>query len=180
MRHNLFSSTDLSNVTVREKIFRCQRQIDISSTRLKFKFKIIQNVKIEFVIEYICVSTWENVPSTCAPDEDSNQPAHQRSPIRVFVARLKKRFIIDYPKRAQWRFWSDCANAQSDLNLRWVRMFEGTFPNVANIITIMYLCIWFCQCSLYQPLHDVMACKIEYGSDRKNCQSGEFVLKKIN
>ena len=33
------------------------------------------------------------------------------------------------PKYAQWRFRSDCATAQSDLNLRWTHMSECTFPD---------------------------------------------------
>ena len=31
----------------------------------------------------------------------------------------------------QWRFWSDCANAQAGLNLRWTHMSEGMFSDVA-------------------------------------------------
>ena len=49
---------------------------------------------------------------------DSNPPAYPRSLIRVFVVHTKKLCILGYPKCAQWRFWSDCANAQADLNLR--------------------------------------------------------------
>ena len=49
---------------------------------------------------------------TCAPNEDSSQSVHSHSLL----------YSIDYPKCAQWRFWSDCANAQSDLILRWVHM----------------------------------------------------------
>ena len=33
---------------------------------------------------------------TCAPNEDSNQPAHPRSLIRIFVARVKKLCILIY------------------------------------------------------------------------------------
>ena len=47
---------------------------------------------------------------------------YPRSLIRVFVVRMKKLCLLGYPKCAQWRFWSDCANAQSDLNLRWALM----------------------------------------------------------
>ena len=36
----------------------------------------------------------------CAPNEDSNQPAHPLSLIRVFVVRIKKLSIILYPKCA--------------------------------------------------------------------------------
>ena len=65
------------------------------------------------------------------PNEDSNQPAHPRSPSRVFVI-MKKLCILGYPKYAQRRFWSACANAQSDLNLRWALISEGTFSDVAT------------------------------------------------
>ena len=43
----------------------------------------------------------------CAPKEDSNQTAHLRSLIRVFVVRMKKLCILSYPKCAQWNVWSD-------------------------------------------------------------------------
>ena len=70
-----------------------------------------------------------------APNEDSDQPARPRSLIRVFVGRMKKLCTLGYPKCAQRRFWSDCANAQADLNLRWAHMSDGTFSDVvARII----------------------------------------------
>ena len=62
---------------------------------------------------------------TCAPNEDTNKPAHPRSLIRVFVIRMDKRCILCYLNCAKWRFWSDCANAQADLNLRWAHTSEG-------------------------------------------------------
>ena len=34
--------------------------------------------------------------------------------------------------RAQGRFRSDCANAQADLNLRWVHTSEGTYSDIAT------------------------------------------------
>ena len=58
-----------------------------------------------------------------------NQLAHLN---RVYVIRKKKRCTVCYPKCAQWRFWSACANAQADLNLRWALIFEGTSPDVAT------------------------------------------------
>ena len=48
----------------------------------------------------------------------------------VFVVRMKKLCILGYPKCVQWRFWSDCANAQADLNFRWPHMSKVTFPYV--------------------------------------------------
>ena len=37
--------------------------------------------------------------------------------------------ILGYPKCGWWRFWLDRANAQANLNLRWVHM-SGTFSDV--------------------------------------------------
>ena len=44
---------------------------------------------------------------TCAPNEDSNQPAHPRCPIRVFIVRMKKLCVLGYPKCAQRKVWSE-------------------------------------------------------------------------
>ena len=65
-----------------------------------------------------------------AHNEDSDQTAHPRSLIRVFVVRMKKFYILVYPKCAQWRFWSECSNVQAGLILRWARMSEGTFSDL--------------------------------------------------
>ena len=45
----------------------------------------------------------------------------------VVVLMIYNLCILSYPKCAQWRFWSDCANAQADLNLQWAYISEGTF-----------------------------------------------------
>ena len=65
-----------------------------------------------------------------APNEVSDQTAHSRSLIRVFVVRMKKLCILGYPKCAQGRFRSVCANAQADLNLRWAHISEDRFSEV--------------------------------------------------
>ena len=57
-----------------------------------------------------------------APNEDSNQPAIPDS--LIFVVRMKTFCILGYAKCAQWRFWSDCANAQADLNLCWAQLSD--------------------------------------------------------
>ena len=72
-------------------------------------------------------ATWENIPSDMCTKEDSNQPALPRSLIRVFVVRMKAVCILGYSKCVYWRFWSDCANAQADLNVRSAHMSQGTF-----------------------------------------------------
>ena len=39
--------------------------------------------------------------------------------IRVFTVRMKKAWVLSYPLSAQRRLWSDWADAQADLSLRW-------------------------------------------------------------
>ena len=58
----------------------------------------------------------------CAPSDDSDQPGHPPSLIRVFAVRMKKAWVLSYPLSAQRRLWSDWADAQADLSLRWAHM----------------------------------------------------------
>ena len=58
----------------------------------------------------------------CAPSKDSDQPGHLPSLIRVFTVRMKKAWVLSYPLSAQRRLWSDWADAQADLSLRWAHM----------------------------------------------------------
>ena len=53
---------------------------------------------------------------------NSDQPRHLPSLIRVFAVRMKKAWVLCYPLSTQRRLWSDWADAQADLNLRWVHM----------------------------------------------------------
>ena len=48
---------------------------------------------------------------TCAPCEDSDQPGHLPSLIRVFAVHTKKAWVLSYPLSAQRRLWSDLADA---------------------------------------------------------------------
>ena len=66
-----------------------------------------------------CTRLKLNQQSDCAPSEDSDQPGHPPSLIRVFAVRMKKAWVLSYPLSAQPRFWSDWADAQVDLSLRW-------------------------------------------------------------
>ena len=84
----------------------------------------------------IWATTWENVPSDLAPSEDSNQPMHPRSLIRVFGVRTKRSLPPCLSKICTGIFCSDCANSQAGLNLRWAPMSDpaGTWRkyNVAS------------------------------------------------
>ena len=72
------------------------------------------------VIIYIkWATTRQNQQNECAPSEDSDQPGHLPSLIRVFAVRMKKPWALSYPMSTQRRLWSDWADAQSDQSLRW-------------------------------------------------------------
>ena len=51
----------------------------------------------------------------CAPSEDSDQPGHPPSLIRVFAVRIKKALVLSYPMSAQLRS-PGFADAQADLS----------------------------------------------------------------
>ena len=66
------------------------------------------------------VATWQNQQNDCAPSEDSDQPGHPPNLISVFAVRMKEVWVLSYPLSTHRRLWSDWANAQADLSLRWV------------------------------------------------------------
>ena len=53
----------------------------------------------------------------CAPSEDSDQPGHLPSLIRVFTVCMKKACVLSYPLSAQRRLGSARADAQADPSL---------------------------------------------------------------
>ena len=55
----------------------------------------------------------------CEHSEDSDQPGHPPSLIRVFAVCMKKAWVLSYPLSTQQRLWSDWADAQADMSLRW-------------------------------------------------------------
>ena len=61
-------------------------------------------------------ATWQNQQNEWVPSEDSDPP----SLIRVFAVCMKKAWVLRYPLSTQRRHWLDWADAQADLNLRWV------------------------------------------------------------
>ena len=68
-------------------------------------------------VHTIWAATWQNQQSECAPSKDSDQP----SLIKVFAVRMKKPWVLSYPLSTQRSLWSDWANAQADLSLRWAQ-----------------------------------------------------------
>ena len=68
-------------------------------------------------------ATRQNQQNECAPSEDSDQPGHPSSLIRVFAVHMKKAWVLSYPLSVQRRLWSDWADAQADLSLRWAHTY---------------------------------------------------------
>ena len=81
---------------------------------------------------YIIMSLCMTKPTKrCAPSENSDQPEHPPSLIRVFAVPVKKAWVLGYPLRTQQRLWSDWADAEADLSLRWVNRSFCWFCHLA-------------------------------------------------
>ena len=88
----------------------------------------------------IWAATWQNQQNECAPSEDADQSGHPPILTRVFAVRMKKAWVFRYPLCAQRRLWSDWADAQIDLSLRWAHSHFVGFV----MSRLMYL-LWFHQ-----------------------------------
>ena len=67
----------------------------------------------------IWAATWQNQQNECAPIEDSDQPGHPPSLIRVFAVHSVGSWGPKVSSCGQRRLWSDWANAQAELSLHW-------------------------------------------------------------
>ena len=85
--------------------------------------------------------TWQNQQNGCVPSKDSDQPGHLPSLIRVFAVHMKKAWVLSYPLSAQRRLWSDWADAQADLSLRWEHTHFVCFVMSRLIYGLMFLII---------------------------------------
>ena len=59
---------------------------------------------------------------------------HSPSLIRVFSVLIKKAWVLSYQLSAQQRRWSDWADAQADLSLRWAHMLFCWFCHALSHI----------------------------------------------
>ena len=89
----------------------------------------------------IWAASWQNQLSDCAPSEDSDQPRNPPSLIRVFAVRMKNAWVLSFPLSAQRRLWSDWADAQADLSLRWTHTHFVGFVMTWLILPAL-LIIW--------------------------------------
>ena len=71
---------------------------------------------------------------------------HPSSLIRVFAVRMKKASVLSYPLSAQRRLWSDWADAQADLSLRWTHSHFVGF-DMRRLKYTFWLIKWVkCKC----------------------------------
>ena len=82
-------------------------------------------------------TTWQNQQSDWALSEDSDQPGHLPSLIRLFTVHLMGSLGPKLSSCWQRRLWSDWADAQADLSLRWAGWSESSLGTQS-------LC-WFCH-----------------------------------
>ena len=93
----------------------------------------------------------------CAPSEDSDQPRHPPSLIRVFAVRIKKHWVLSYPLSALQRLWSDWADAQADLSLRWAQSHFVGF-GIRRLICLFTFCLFFFSSSWSNELATACDC----------------------
>ena len=86
---------------------------------------------------------------TFVPNEDSDQPGHPPSLIRVFDVRSVGSLGSSFASGGQRRLWSDWADAQADLCLRWAhRSFCWFCHAVAQFSYRNHFrnhCVWHCN-----------------------------------
>ena len=123
----------------------------------------------------IWAASWQNQQMASAPSEDSYQPGHLHSLIRIFGVHMKKAWFLSYPftwrKLGSWatthwahsKDWSDWAYAQADLSLHWAhghfvgivvrRLIHGyqLFLDLERW-NLIVLC-WYTLQSLYNTTH---------------------------
>ena len=82
---------------------------------------------------------YQNQQNDCAPSEDSDQPGHLPNMIRFLPVRSVGSWRSNLSSCGQRILWSDWADAQADLCLRWVQSS----------------CCWFCHEAAQMVIPDV-------------------------
>ena len=91
----------------------------ISAFVIRFLYSIIHVLTVAVSIILACFCSWAGGRWVCLHSPKSGFLMMRPSLIRVFAVRMKKAWVLSYPLSAQWRLWSDWADAQANLSLRW-------------------------------------------------------------
>ena len=70
----------------------------IAGNEISFLMIHVYSMWKSFIIK--TAATWQNQQSDCAPREDSDQPGHPPSLIRVFAVRMRRAWVFSYPLSA--------------------------------------------------------------------------------
>ena len=79
----------------------------------------------------------------CAPSEESDQPGHPPSLIRVFAVRMKKAWVLSYLLSAQRRVWVFAGRTVTLLFLPW----GSSFASLSCLIATPHL--YTISCAMY-------------------------------
>ena len=100
--------------------------LDVCSGSTLFVPQLRVNTMYDMRLHCLWTAAWENVPSDMWVKQILKATCASASVWSVFVVRMKKPRCLS--KIAPSEDWSDCANVQSYLNLRWTYMLDCTFP----------------------------------------------------
>ena len=115
----------------------------------------------------IWAATRQNQQNGCAPSEDSDQPGHLISLIRVFAVRSVGSLGPKHSSCGQRILWSDWADAQAELSLRWAHTRFVGFVMSQLIWQVALKCL-FSHCSRLLVLY--VFC-INWGTTEANSRS---------
>ena len=123
--------------------------INLLSLRLGTSFVI--KVDHELQISTVQPAHDKTNKMVCAPSEDSDQPGHPPSLIRVFAVRSMGSQGPKPSSCGQRRLWSNWVDAQTDLSLRWAHMPFCWFCHEAARFSITSLFHKICYDDLRPP-----------------------------
>ena len=121
----IYSEKHLKDIKILSYILHSRTYVPIE----RCKHLIVQNMrnfsycKMQSVLHWSCskwATSWENQQNDCAPSENSDQPGHPPSLIRVFAVRLIGSLGHKLASCGQRRLWSDWVDTRTDLSLRWL------------------------------------------------------------
>ena len=102
----------------------------------------------------IWAATWRNQQSECAPSEDSDQPGHPPSLIRVFAVRMKKPWVLSLPLSAQRRLWSGWS--ESSLGAHSLCWFCHEAAHMLySCVIVLHICV-IVMIVLYSVFHNML------------------------
>ena len=88
----------------------------------------------------------KNNKINCTPSEDSDQPGHPPSLIRVFAVRMKKVLGSLATHLAHSEDWSDWVDAHADLSVCWVHVILLVLLCFGSMINVITATFWARRC----------------------------------